>query len=287
MPTFSPIRAKATIIVIVALFAALVGRVAYLQTYGRETTISRADRQQHLIMTLLARRGDIYDRNGLVMAGSVQTHDLFIDPKFMQDCFQEDGHSLTEMDDALDKLGAIIDQDPFELAKLLGDRADSRFVKVAANLDDQTVAQIEALNLPGVGIDSGTARCYPMGSLAAHVLGGCGSDGAGLDGLELKYNRAALRPAGVCRETKDERRPIGVDAQDYLAPRHGQQLVLTIDANLQMIAEEELRDECEHVKSPRRIRRHGPALGGDSGLGELSDLQSADAERIHAGPAAK
>ena len=48
---------------IVALFAVMIGRVAYLQTYGRESTIARADRQQHLIMTLPARRGDIYDRN--------------------------------------------------------------------------------------------------------------------------------------------------------------------------------------------------------------------------------
>jgi len=268
MPRFSPIRAKAMIVVIVALFAALVGRVAYLQTYGREATISRADRQQHLIMTLPARRGDIYDRNGLVMAGSVQTHDLFIDPKFMQDSFQEDGHSLAEMDEGLSKLGAIIDQDPFELAKLLGDRATSRFVKVAANLDDDTVKQIEALNLPGLGIESGSARCYPMGSLGAQVLGGCGTDGTGLDGLELEYNALLSGQPGFARETKDaQRRPIGVDAQDYLAPCHGQHLVLTIDANLQMIAEEELRDAVEHVKAPR-----GEFVAMDPRTGEILAL---------------
>ena len=149
MPTFSTNSARAIIVVIVGFFASMVGRVAYLQTYGRETTIARADRQQHLIITLPARRGDIYDRNGLIMAGSIQTHNLFVDPKFMQDCFQEDGHSLVEMDEALDKLAAIIGQDSFDLAKLLGDRATSRFVKVAQNLDDSTVQQIEALNLPG------------------------------------------------------------------------------------------------------------------------------------------
>ncbi len=183
---------------ILALFLALLGRVAYLQTYGREATISRADRQQHLILTLPARRGNIYDRNGLLMAGSIQTHSLFVDPKFMQDSFQEDGHSLVEMDEALDRLASIIGTDSFDLAKLLGDRATSRFVKVADDLDDSTVQQIEALNLPGVGIDSSSARCYPMGSLAAHVLGGCGADGNGLDGLELKYNDLLVGPAGIC-----------------------------------------------------------------------------------------
>src|ERR1700722_9887973 len=188
MPCFSTKSAGAVVAIIVALFAVMIGRVAYLQTYGRESTISRADRQQHLIMTLQPRRGDIDDRNGLIMAGSIQTHNLFIDPKFMQDCYQEDGHTLDEMDDALHRLSAIIGQDSFALAKLLGDRATSRFIKVAENLDDSTVQQIQALNLPGVGIESNSARCYPMGSLAAHILGGCGTDGKGLDGLELKYN---------------------------------------------------------------------------------------------------
>jgi cell division protein FtsI (penicillin-binding protein 3) len=268
MPTFSTSSAKGIIIMIAGLFAVMVGRVAYLQTYGRETTISRADRQQHVIMTLPARRGDIYDRNGLIMAGSVQTHDLFIDPKFMQDCFQEDGHSLGEMDQALDQLGAIIGQDSFDLAKMLGDRATSRFVKVAENLDDSSVQQIEALNLPGVGIQANSARCYPMGSLAAHVLGGCGTDGNGLDGLELKYNSLLSGRPGFARETKDaQRRPIGVDAQDYLAPQHGQHLVLTIDSNLQMIAEQELRDEVELVKGSK-----GEFVAMDPSTGEILAL---------------
>src|SRR5580700_6857696 len=145
MPNFSPLCARAIVVLIVTLFASMVGRVAYLQTYGRESTIARADRQQHLIMNLPARRGDIYDRNGLIMAGSIQTHAVFVDPKFMQDSFQEDGHSLVEMDEALDKLAGIIGQDSFDLAKLLGDRATSRFVKVAADLDESTVQQIQAL----------------------------------------------------------------------------------------------------------------------------------------------
>src|ERR1700722_66898 len=136
MPCFSTKSAGAVVAIIVALFAVMIGRVAYLQTYGRESTIARADRQQHLIMTLNARRGDIYDCNGLVMAGSIETHNLFVDPKFMQDSFQEDGHSLVEMDQAIANLAQIIGRDPFEISKLLGDRATSRFVKIAENLDD-------------------------------------------------------------------------------------------------------------------------------------------------------
>ena len=191
-----------------SLFLVLLGRVAYLQTYGREATISRADRQQHLILTLQARRGDIYDRNGLMMAGSIQTHSLFVDPKFMQDSYQEDGHSLVEMDEALDRLAGIIGKDPFELAKLLGDRATSRFVKVAEDLDDSTVQQIDALNLPGVGIDSSSA-VLSDGIAGGLRAGGMRSrwEGSGRSGIEIQ--RFVVGPAGVC--ARDEGRAAASD----------------------------------------------------------------------------
>jgi cell division protein FtsI (penicillin-binding protein 3) len=252
MNRFSTIRAGGVIIVIVILFAALSGRVAYLQTYGREITIARADREHTEAHPLDPRRGDVWDRNGMVMAGSIETKGLFVDPKFMQDFYQTDGHSLVELDDAIDKLAKILDKDSFQLSQMLGDRSTSRFVRIADNLDDSEIAEVEALNLPGVGVASSSARCYPMGSLAAHVLGGCGSDGHGLDALEKKYDKILAGSPGFERDTKDaKRRPIGVAEEDYLAPQHGQHLVLTIDANLQMIAEQELRDTVEHVKAKR------------------------------------
>jgi cell division protein FtsI/penicillin-binding protein 2 len=252
MPNFSTVRTAAVMTIIVGLFALLSGRVAYLQTYGREISITRADRQQHQSLYLPARRGDIYDCNGMLMAGSIQTRSLFVDPKFMQETFQEPPHTLLEMDDAIAKLSKILGKDAFQLSQLLGDRAASRFVKLADNLDDEEIAQIEAMDLPGVGIVATSARSYPMGSLAAHVLGGCGTDGKGLDGLELKYNDLLSGRPGFERETKDaRRRPIGVAADDYLPPRHGEHLVLTIDANLQMMAQEELQATIEEFKAKR------------------------------------
>src|ERR1700683_5349895 len=128
MAHFSTARCAVIMGVIVALFVALIGRVAYLQTYGRESTITRADRQQHQSLVMPARRGDVYVRNGLVMAGTIEIKSLFIDPKFMQDSFQENGRSLLDMDKALQDLGQLIDKDPYQLAQLLGDRATSRFV---------------------------------------------------------------------------------------------------------------------------------------------------------------
>jgi cell division protein FtsI (penicillin-binding protein 3) len=237
---------------ICVMFLALIGRVAYLQTYGRQQTIRRADRQQHQREILPARRGSIFDRNGIELAGTIQTRACFVDPKFMQDVYQQDRHSLVEMDAAIAKLAKVLEKDSFELSQLLSDRFDSRFVKVAENLDDETCDRVKRLNLPGVGIAPSDVRYYPTGSLAAHILGGCGKDGHGLDGLEMKFEQKLAGREGYVRSTKDAaHRPINVAAEDYLPPQHGQHLMLTIDANIQMIAEQELARTCREFHAAR------------------------------------
>src|ERR1700733_12155230 len=90
--SFSRARAALVYLIVGAAFVALLGRVAYLQSWGREQNIGRAERQQHQTETLYARRGSIFDRSGMLMAGTVQEQALYVDPKFMQDSFQENGH---------------------------------------------------------------------------------------------------------------------------------------------------------------------------------------------------
>jgi cell division protein FtsI/penicillin-binding protein 2 len=245
MATFSPKRAASVLIILLIAFAALVGRVAWLQTIGRQQSIRRADRQQHQTEVLPARRGCVYDCHGILMAGTVQTETLYVDPKFMQDSFQEDGRSLVEMDDAVDNLARLVHKKSTEISQLLSDRSESRFVKVAENLDESTAEEIQKLNLPGVGIIATEQRYYPMKSLASHLLGGVGKDGKGLEGLELKWEKELAGSNGYQKVLKDaRRRPIAVAAEDYQPPRHGTTLVLTIDSNIQAIAEEELARTC-------------------------------------------
>jgi len=252
MRTFSSVRAAVLLSVITALLVGMTGRVAYLQTYGREKTLHAAERQQHQADVLAARRGTIFDANGTLMAGTIQTRAVFIDPKFMQDYFQADGHSLIEMDQAIPALARLVDRDPGELSKALSDGYESRYLKIADNLDDATCDAIVKLNLPGVGFVPQNQRYYPMGSIAAHLLGGTGADGHGLDGLEKKFDTELAGIDGWKRTLKDARRnPIAVNVDDYRAPEHGQHLVLTIDANIQMIAEQELQETCEKYKAAR------------------------------------
>jgi len=252
MSRFSPSRAGAVLFSLCFMLVVLILRVAYLETYGRQQTLRKADRQQHQTLYLQARRGSIFDRNGFLLAGTIQTQTLFVDPKFMYEVYQQEGHSLVEMDQAIMDLSKILDRKPMDLARLLADRSTNRFVKVAENLDDSTCQDIAKLKLPGVGLQPTSVRYYPMGSLAAHILGGTMKDGHGLEGLELGFDKLLSGKDGYARMLKDaSHRPLSVAAEDYLPPQHGEHVILTIDANIQMIAEQELAAACNEFHAKR------------------------------------
>ena len=268
MATFSKTRAASVVGFLFTGFIGLSTRVAYLQTYGRQQTIHKADRQQHQNQVLRSRRGSIFDSNSILMAGTVQTQTLYVDPKFMQERYQSPGRSLVEMDDDLAKLADIIDRDAFEISQMIGSRANARFVKIAENLDEPTCRAISELNLPGVGLTPESARSYPMGSLAAHVLGGSGKDGHGLEGVELKFDKLLNGKDGSIRVLKDARkRAIAANAEDYVQPIHGKHLVLTLDANIQYIVEQELADTCDKYRAKR-----GEAVVMNPNTGEVLAL---------------
>jgi cell division protein FtsI/penicillin-binding protein 2 len=265
MPTFSTFRAGGVLGSIILLLVTLCGRVAYLQTYGREQTIIRAERQQHENNDLQARRGGIFDRNGILMAGTVQTETLFVDPKFMADEFEHNGQGMAGMNQALDSLAGVIDKSPDSVRKLLADHATSRYVRIADDINSSARDEIERLDLPGVGVVPSSRRIYPMGSIACHILGGVGSDGSGIEGIELQYDKILAGKDGFERLTKDaRRRPIGVAAEDYLPPQHGQHLVLTIDSNIQMMAEQALAATCTE-----NIAKRGEVIVMDPHNGEV------------------
>jgi cell division protein FtsI/penicillin-binding protein 2 len=268
MATFSRTRAAIAVGFLCTGFVGLSTRVAYLQTYGRQQTIGRAERQQHQNQTLRSRRGSIFDANSILMAGTVQTQSLYVDPKFMQQEYQQPGRSLVQMDEDIARLASLIDKDAFEISQRIGDRASARFIKLAENLDEPTCRAIEDMDLPGVGLLPESARTYPMGSLAAHVLGASGKDGHGVEGLEMKFDKLLSGKDGSIRVLKDaRRRAIATTADDYVPPLHGKHLVLTLDANIQLIVEQELADTCSKYRAKR-----GEAVVMNPSTGEVLAL---------------
>src|SRR5688500_15777781 len=103
MPTFSKFRACLVFIVVGMLLTGMAGRVAYLQTYGRQRIIQSAERQQHSIMRAPARRGSIFERNGIALAVSVQAMALYVDPKFARQEYLKAPRTPGQLDDDLKK----------------------------------------------------------------------------------------------------------------------------------------------------------------------------------------
>ena len=258
---FSRVRGLVVLILLGTGLVVLAGRVAYLQTYGRQRVIQQAEGQHHRTEWLPARRGSIFDRNGAMLACTVQNQGVFVDPKFMTDHFQDEGRSLAEMDEKVRALAGLLDRDAYELAKLISENSESKYLKIAASVDEPTVHAIRDLDLAGVGFFPVDQRIYPMGSVAAHILGGVGKDEngpggterqKGLEGIELQFEKQLAGRVGQQRVLKDaRRRAIAVNEEDYVPPEHGRHLMLTIDANIQMIVEQELADTCIRTKAKR------------------------------------
>lgn len=250
--SFSRFRGLAILLLIGTGLVALAGRVAYLQTYGRQQVVQKADVQHHRKEVLPARRGSIFDCNGALLACTILNQGVFVDPKFMHDYYQTDGRSLTDMDAKVRELAPLLEYDGQTLGKLIGDKSEERYVKLADSVDEPTVKAIQNLDIPGVGFFPVSQRVYPMGGVAAHILGGVGKEGAGLEGVEKQFEKVLAGHDGQQRVMKDaRRRSIAVTEEDYVPPQHGQHLMLTIDANIQMIAEQELADTCSKVKAKR------------------------------------
>lgn len=308
----SRLRAGVLLAVLVAGFAAMAARVAYLQTYGREETVRQADRQQHRQQTLPARRGSVFDRNGLLLAATAHRRVLFADPLFMAEQFAahaererqriaqreervRQGRVVPEpteaermrangrfpgryrpwevgvdaaIDAALAEVAQLVGVEPSDLVRAVRLRPDARFVRLAERIDDATAARVMTLRIPGLGFLPMPVRTYPMGDFASHVLGGVSKDGRGIDGLEQRYDAILSGRDGFLRQLSDSRgRPIAATADDFVAPVHGRHLVLTIDMNIQMIAEQELRASIAEFNA-----RYGEVVVMDPWTGEILAL---------------
>jgi len=245
MPAFSPSRAAIVLFTLALILTGMLGRVAYLETFGRQHIIRSAERQQHTTLCVRARRGSIFDRNGHELAGTAQSLQIYIDPHFFFEQGEARRSSAAQMLEEVRRLAKIVDCDPDELMALMREKSDKRYIKIAENQPDRIGEEVLMLNIPGVGIEHQSVRYYPMGSLAAHVLGSVNAEGVGAEGIELRCQHKLAGKDGEKRFGKDARRRIlSIEEGDYVPPVHGQHIVLTIDANIQMIAEQELRQVC-------------------------------------------
>lgn len=204
---------------------AICGRLVWLQIVQYGFLTQKAARQQQRAIEVAPPRGIIYDRKGRELAASIQVDSVFAVPSEIPD--QGTTAAL---------LSRILRTDPKEtLAKLESSHA---FAWIARKLDTSTAARIRALNLKGIYFQKEPKRFYPKNELAAQVIGYVGMDDEGLAGIERSFDQRLRGHPGSMLISMDARhRWFGRVEKN---PEPGQNLVLTIDEDIQHIAEREL-----------------------------------------------
>jgi cell division protein FtsI (penicillin-binding protein 3) len=225
------------LLVVVALWsAAIAARLAALQVEHHEEYRARARSQQRMVVELEPPRGTIFDARGRELAVSVEVDSAYANPRRLQ--------AEERVEEAARRLAPLLGRDAAELAEALS--VDREFVWLERQLDPPRAAAVAALELPGVGFLEEYKRYYPMGEVAAQVLGFAGIDQRGLEGLEHLYHDVVAGREGTQTLLRDARR--GTAASPLLAgsaPRPGASLHLTLDAAIQHIAERELAAAVE------------------------------------------
>jgi cell division protein FtsI (penicillin-binding protein 3) len=213
-------------------FAAISGRLFWLQIVRHNDFVQRAEKQQQRTFDVAPRRGVLYDRNMRELAMTVLVDSIYADPGQIDDK-QAAARTLAPLVhiDQEDKLTA----QPEIAARL---NAGRNFAWIARRVSPQVAAAVKALNMKGVYFQKEFQRFYPDSEIAAQVLGYVGVDDNGLGGLEEKFDSGLHGTPGVMYTAVDARRKVLGSSERE--PATGRSLILTIDENIQFMAERAL-----------------------------------------------
>ena len=221
----------------------LSARLAYWQTAGRADLLSRATDQVHSDLVVAAQRGVIRDRNGAILATTVELRSLYAIPALMTD---RDGHDLKPATAAA--LAPILGERPEVLRAAFESGAEWLFVR--RRLPEETAARIAALRLAGLGFEMEPKRLYPNGTVGAQVLGFVNDDGVGQYGVEGRYAAELSGTPGRLVVARDPaNRELALGLRTAVPARNGDDLSLTIDLAVQNAVERELAAVVEHEKA--------------------------------------
>jgi cell division protein FtsI (penicillin-binding protein 3) len=219
-------------------------RLSWLQVVKRSEWVDKADRQQQRTFAVAPRRGVLYDRNLRELAMTVLVDSIYAVPSELGENRGEAAAMLAEVvhGDAGDSFTAA----PQMLARF---NASRNFAWVARRVDPATADRVRQLNLKGVYFQKEFKRFYPNNDMAAQVLGYVGTDDTGLGGLEARFDDEMHGAPGHKLTAVDAKSHVMGSVESEPVP--GEDLVLTIDANIQYMAERALDEQMEKVKALR------------------------------------
>lgn len=236
-------RTKHMGLVVLVLFAVFAIRLFYIQVIQHGYYVTEARKTQVTRLTIFPERGLLYARDGsgitpLVLNETVYT--VFADPVEVTDTIK--------IKQSLQAIagGELIEESFDKLSN-----KQLRYVVLARQVSRTQAELIKKEDLAGIGLQKGTRRVYPEGSLAGQMLGYVNTEGVGQYGIEGYLNNRLAGKPGLLQSVADVRRiPLTIGNDNIEKPvQDGDDLVLSIDRNIQQQAEKVLQDQVDIVHS--------------------------------------
>lgn len=237
--------------ILLLLFFGLVGRLSYLTIVKSYEYKSIAENQWTSDVKIEARRGKILDRYGHELAVSANVYRVDLDMNTLRKT--QEKNNLTDEDVAV-KLSGALNMEKDEVLKILHKKLPSGLPIGSATLkrriEKEDADKARDLKINGVIVSPDTKRYYPNNNFLAHVLGHTRSDGEGLTGVELTYNKYLAGIPGVkISETDNKSQDLPYTISEYTRPVPGKDVVLTIDDMIQHFCEKSAEQALKDNKA--------------------------------------
>jgi len=231
-------KLRNTLLVALSIIILLTARVSYIQFIWGPELSTKASAQQSQSRSITAKRGTIYDSTGkYILAVSSSVESVNVNPTNIP---AEDKEKIAQA------LSNIFELDYEKVLKKVSKHSSIETIvkKVDKEKADELRNWMSENNITtGINIDEDSKRYYPYGDLAAQVIGFCGSDNQGLDGVEAKYDDELKGTNGkIERKTNATGESLG--EEEYVSAIDGNNLILTIDMTIQSIVEKYLEEAC-------------------------------------------
>lgn len=224
------------------LFFIIDFRLGYVQIFTGNLLTDRAKDSWSRNLPFEPKRGEIKDRNGVVLATNKSTPTVYVVPRQIKD-----------PKDAAKQLAAILLADQGKIYQHLTKKTMIERIPEGRKITNELAAQIRELHIDGVYIAEDSRRYYPYGNELSQVLGFAGIDNQGLVGLELQYDEQLKGEKGSVQFYTDAKgHKLKNLSDDFEPPKNGDDLVLTIDNKIQTIIEREL-DKTQAQYNPDSI----------------------------------
>lgn len=231
-------KMRNTLFIAMTIIVLLTVRIGYIQFIWGPELSSMASSQQSQSRSITAKRGTIYDSTGkYILAVSSSTESVNVNPTNI---------SAENKEKVAKALSDIFELDYETVLKKVSKRSSIETIvkKVDKEKTDELRNWMEETGITtGINIDEDSKRYYPYSDLASQVIGFCGSDNQGLDGIEAKYDDALKGTNGkIQRQTNATGESLGDEV--YVSAIDGNNLYLTIDMTIQSIVEKYLEEAC-------------------------------------------